>query len=70
MITRALDAGTPAGWVAGDEAYGGDPGLRAGLERRRAGYVLTVARSHQVRTGASASRADAPAWPASRAVRR
>jgi hypothetical protein len=34
MITRALDAGTPAGWVAGDEVYGGDPGLRAGLERR------------------------------------
>jgi hypothetical protein len=30
MITRALDAGTPAGWVAGDEVYGGDPGLSAG----------------------------------------
>jgi SRSO17 transposase len=59
MITRALDAGTPAGWVAGDEVYGGDPGLRAGLERRRAGYVLAVARSHRVRTGAGASRADA-----------
>ena len=43
MITRALGAGTPAGWVAGDEVYGGDPGLRAGLERRRAGYVLAVA---------------------------
>jgi hypothetical protein len=43
MITRALDAGTPAGWVAGDEVYGGDPGLSAGLERRRASYVLAVA---------------------------
>lgn len=25
MITRALDAGTPAGWAAGDEVYGADP---------------------------------------------
>jgi SRSO17 transposase len=31
MITRALDAGTPAGWVAADEVYGGDPGRRTGL---------------------------------------
>jgi hypothetical protein len=29
--------------MAGDEVYGGDPGLSAGLERRRAGYVLAVA---------------------------
>src|SRR5947208_3158457 len=28
MITRALDAGVPAWWVAGDEVYGADPGLR------------------------------------------
>jgi hypothetical protein len=35
MIIRALDAGTPAAWVVGDEVYGGDPGLRADLERRR-----------------------------------
>ena len=59
MIGRALDAGTPARWVAGDEVYGGDPGLRGDLERRRIGYVLAVARSHQVRTGAGAHRADA-----------
>jgi SRSO17 transposase len=32
MIARAVDAGTPAGWVAGDEVYGADPGLRADLE--------------------------------------
>jgi SRSO17 transposase len=59
MIARALDAGTPAAWVTGDEVYGTDPGLRADLERRRAGYVLAVARSHRIRAGASASRADA-----------
>jgi SRSO17 transposase len=59
MISRALDAGVPARWVAGDEVYGGDPGLRAGLEARRTGYVLAVARSHQVTTAAAACRADA-----------
>ena len=32
MITRALDAGVPASWVAGDEVYGADPKLRACLE--------------------------------------
>jgi SRSO17 transposase len=34
MIGRALDAGTPAAWVTGDEVYGADPHLRADLERR------------------------------------
>ena len=55
MIARALDAGTPAGWVAGDEVYGADPGLRADLERRQVGYVLAVARTCQVTTGAGPS---------------
>jgi SRSO17 transposase len=58
MIGRALDAGTPASWVAGDEVYGADPGLRADLERRHLGYVLAVAISHQVNPGAGACRAD------------
>jgi SRSO17 transposase len=52
MISRALDAGTPAAWVTGDEVYGADPGLRADLERRQTGYVLAVSVSHQVVTGA------------------
>jgi SRSO17 transposase len=52
MIARALDAGTPAAWVTGDEVYGADPGLRADLEHRRIGYVLAVAASHQVVTAA------------------
>jgi SRSO17 transposase len=52
MISRALDAGTPAAWVTGDEVYGADPGLRADLERRRIGYVLAVAASCQVSTAA------------------
>ena len=31
MLARALRAGVPARWVAGDEVYGADPGLRAEL---------------------------------------
>ena len=54
MISRALEAGAPAAWVTGDEVYGGDPGLRADLERRQIGYVLAVAASHQVATAAGA----------------
>jgi SRSO17 transposase len=54
MIGRALDTGCPAAWVTGDEVYGADPGLRADLERRQAGYVLAVAASHQVTTAAGA----------------
>ena len=51
MITRALDAGTPAAWVTADEVYGQDPRLRAELARRGLGYVLAVAKSHPVTTG-------------------
>ena len=35
MLARTLDAGVPASWVAGDEVYGADPGLRVDLEERR-----------------------------------
>jgi SRSO17 transposase len=59
MITRALDAGVPAAWVAGDEVYGANPGLRAELEARGVGYVLAVACDHRVRTGGATHRADA-----------
>ncbi len=53
MIARALDAGAPAAWVAGDEVYGAGPGLRADLETRQVGYVLAVAKATQVNIGAS-----------------
>jgi SRSO17 transposase len=58
MITRALDAGVPATWVAGDEVYGADPGLRETLEDRGIGYVLAVACSHPVHTHVGKHRAD------------
>jgi SRSO17 transposase len=56
-IGRAVDAGTPAAWVTGDEVYGADPGLRADLERRRIGYVLAVAATHRVTTPAGTCQA-------------
>jgi SRSO17 transposase len=69
MIGRALDAGTPAAWAAGDEVYGQDPQLRAELARRGLGYVLAVAKSHPVTTGIGtrpaaelAARLPAAAW--------
>lgn len=57
MITRFLDAGHRAAWVAGDEVYGGNPKLRKALEERGTGYVLAVACSHEATTGAGKFRA-------------
>lgn len=42
MLTRALDAEVPTGWVTGDEVYGQHYRLRASLEQRRMPYVLAV----------------------------
>jgi SRSO17 transposase len=58
MIVRALDAGVPAGWAAGDEVYGADPGLRAELEARRIGYVLGIGCDRRLPTAAGPIRAD------------
>jgi SRSO17 transposase len=35
MIERAVHAGVPFSWVAGDEVYGGNPGLREWLEQEK-----------------------------------
>jgi SRSO17 transposase len=42
LLARAVEAGVGASWVAGDEVYGADPGLRGELERRGVGYVLAI----------------------------
>jgi SRSO17 transposase len=42
MLVRAIDAGVPAGWVAGDEVYGQYHRLRALLEEHGMPYVLAV----------------------------
>ncbi|MER6618691.1 IS701 family transposase [Streptomyces xantholiticus] len=59
MIERFLDAGHHVGWVTGDEVYGGNPKLRTALQERGTGYVLAVACSVEVPTGAGKFRADA-----------
>ena len=48
MITAAVQAEVPAGWVAADEVYGNSSAFRAGLRKHRLGYVLAVSRSHLV----------------------
>lgn len=58
MITRFRDSGHRAPWVAGDDVYGGNPTRCAALEDRATGYVLAVARTHEVITGADKFRAD------------
>ena len=58
MINRALEAGMPFGWVAADEVYGQNPGLRAWLEQEKVSYVMAVPCSQQVTTAAGSRRAD------------
>jgi SRSO17 transposase len=69
MIGRAVKAGVPFSWVAGDEVYGGNPGLRSWLEEEGIAYVMAVACSEMVTTAAGRFRADelaalvpAPGW--------
>ena len=67
LISRAVDAGVPAGWVAGDEVYGADPSLRASVRGHGLGYVFAVSANRRVPTQAGPIRVDAlpallPAW--------
>jgi len=57
LIEQALDAGVPAGSVAGDEVYGNDPKLRKALHNRGIAYVLAVAKTHRITTGIGARKA-------------
>ena len=59
MITRAVQAGVPARWVAGDEVYGADPTLRRTVREHGLGYVLQVAANRRVPTHAGPRRVDA-----------
>ena len=58
MLERAVEAGVPFAWVAADEVYGQNPGLREWLEKRQIGYVMAVPCSELVTTAAGRRRAD------------
>ena len=58
MLARALGAGVPAGWVAGDEVYGANPALRARIRTLGLGYALMIACNTYVPTPAGSMRAD------------
>jgi len=57
MLERALSAGVPFGWFAGDEVYGQNPGLRKWLEKNQVGYVMAVPCSKLVTVPAGRMRA-------------
>ncbi len=59
MIERAVKAEVPFAWVAGDEAHGGNPGLRSGWKIEGIGYVMAVACSDMIAVPAGRFRADA-----------
>ena len=58
LISRAVDAGVPAAWVAGDEVYGTHPALRRTVREHGLGYVLQVAANRRVPTHAGPMRVD------------
>ena len=59
MIGRAVSAGVPFCWVAADEVYGQNPGLRDWLEDQRIAYVMAVPCSEMITVAAGRRRADA-----------
>ena len=58
MFARAVKAGVPFRWAAGDEVCGASPELREWLESEKKGYVLAVACNATVETQAGPKRAD------------
>ncbi|MDT5131565.1 MAG: hypothetical protein QOE41_876 [Mycobacterium sp.] len=59
LIDRTVAAEVPAAWVAGDEVYGADPRLRAGIRAHGLGYVMAIAANRRVPTHAGPIRVDA-----------
>jgi SRSO17 transposase len=50
MLTRALEAGVPVGWVTADEIYGQDKRLRVWCEQHDLPYVLATRSNDTVAT--------------------
>jgi SRSO17 transposase len=51
MIARAVAAGVPFAWFAGDEEFGQNPGLRSYLEDERIAYAMAVPKNTDIVTG-------------------
>lgn len=71
MVTGAITAGAPFGWVAGDEVYGRSSKLRRACEKGQKGYVFAVPcdlrvqlhpRRPKVGAGAAAALVPATGW--------
>ena len=60
MIATALEH-VPHAWVAGDEVYGRNPGLRSYLEKHRLGYVMEMAATDTLATPRGAIAVKEPA---------
>ena len=58
MFARAVKAGVPFRWAAGEQVYGASPELREWLEEQKKGYVLAVACNAMIATKAGPKRAD------------
>ncbi len=58
MIERAIVAQVPFRWLAADEVYGQNPGLRDWLERQQIRYVMAIPCSQLIATAAGKIRAD------------
>ncbi len=58
MLERAVAAGVPFAWVAADEVYGQNPGLREWLEDHEIGYVMAVPCSEMMIAAGRKRRAD------------
>ena len=63
MVTEAVAASVPFGWVAGDEVYGRSSKLRAACEDAGKGYVLAVPVSFTRSPPPRAARPPSPRWP-------
>ena len=61
MLERAVKAGVPFAWVAADEVYGQNPGLRDWLEDEHIGYVMAVPCSELITV--AACRCARTRWP-------
>ena len=59
MLQRFFAGGHTAGWVTGDEVYGGNPALLSTIAAHGTGYAMAVSCRTEVRTPAGKFRVDA-----------